>query len=276
MRVGSTGDVELEVHDLGGEGPPLLLVHATGFHGRVWEPLADHLHGFHRWSIDIRAHGDSPVPVDRPLEWERFADDVLAVVDALGPDRPFGVGHSMGAASLLLAEQARPGTFRALYLYEPVVMPADLNFGPDAGNPLASGARRRRDTFDSYEDAIANFASKRPFSTLRPDVLRLYVEHGFAPNGDGTVSLKCRPEDEAAVYEHASEHRAFDALDSVRCPVTVALGVEDAFPAAFGRPIAAALPNGVVESFPDLSHFGPLEDPERIAASVLAAFAPVA
>ena len=88
MRVSSTDGVELEVHDLGGDGPDLLLVHATGFHGRVWEPLAAHLDGFHRWSVDMRAHGDSTAPDDRPLEWDGFADDVLAVVDALGLDRP--------------------------------------------------------------------------------------------------------------------------------------------------------------------------------------------
>ena len=148
MRIPSTDGVELEVHDLGGDGPPLLLAHATGFHGRVWEPLAAHLTGFHRWSIDMRAHGDSDAPEDRPLEWYGFADDVLSVIDALGLEKPFGVGHSKGAASLLLAEQARPGTFSALYLYEPVVVPEDFVTDRNPDNPLSNGARRRRDTFE--------------------------------------------------------------------------------------------------------------------------------
>jgi pimeloyl-ACP methyl ester carboxylesterase len=275
MRVASTNDVDLEVHDLGGEGPPVLLVHATGFHGRVWEPLAADLDGYHRWSVDIRAHGDSTEPVGRPMEWEGFADDVLAVVDGLGLDRPFGVGHSKGGAALLLAEQARPGTFRALYVYEPVVMPPDLAIGPQSENPLSRGARRRRDTFASLDEAYTNYSSKPPFDGLDPAVLRAYVDHGFASNPDGTVSLKCRPEMEAAVYEHGSAHQAFASLGAVRCPVTVAIGAEDGFPAAFGRPIAAALPDGHVAAFPDLGHFGPLEDPARVAASVLDAFADV-
>ena len=38
--VPSTDGVTLAVHDLGGDGPPLLLCHATGFHGRVWTALA--------------------------------------------------------------------------------------------------------------------------------------------------------------------------------------------------------------------------------------------
>lgn len=275
MRVRSTDGVELQVHDLGGEGPPLLLAHATGFHGRVWEPLAAHLTGFHRWSVDMRAHGDSTGPIGRSLEWEGFAEDLLAVVDALELDRPFGVGHSKGGASLLLAEQHRPGTFRALYLYEPVVMTPDVAVGYSPDNPLSAGARRRRDTFDSLDHAFENYASKPPFSTLHPDALRVYVEHGFSLGEDGSVTLKCRPDQEAEVYAHGSAHQAFHALDRVRCPVTIALGIEESVPAIFGRPIADGLPLGTVASFPDLAHFGPLEDPATIATSIVAAFATV-
>jgi pimeloyl-ACP methyl ester carboxylesterase len=272
MRVPSTDGVELEVHDLGGTGPDVLLVHATGFHGRVWEPLAAHLDGFHRWSVDLRAHGDSTTPDGRPLEWDAFADDVLAVVDGLGLDRPFAVGHSKGGAALLLAEERRPGTFRALYCYEPVVMPPELATGRNPDNPLSQGALRRRDTFASHSEAIDNYAAKRPFSTLHGDALRAYVEHGFARTADGTVTLKCRPEMEAEVYAHGSAHQAFLHLGEVRCPVTIAVGDEASVPALFGRPVVAALPDGHLASFPELAHFGPLEDPDAVATSVLAAF----
>ena len=275
MRIPSTDDVEIKVHDLGGEGPPLLLAHATGFHGRVWEPLAAHLAGFHRWSIDLRAHGDSDAPSDRPLEWYGFADDVLSVIDALGLEKPFGVGHSKGAASLLLAEQARPRTFRALYLFEPVVVPTDAVTGYNPDNPLSNGARRRRDTFDSFDAASSNYASKPPFNTLHPEVLRAYVDHGFAENADGTVSLKCLPANEAEVYAHGMSHHAFAALNEISCPTTIAMGVEDTVPAIFGRAIADAIPHGTVASFPDLAHFGPLEDPATIASSILEAFSTV-
>lgn len=273
MRVRSTDQVDLRVHPLGGDGPPLLFAHATGFHGRVWEPIAAHLPQFTTWSIDLRAHGDSTAPVDRPLEWEGFADDVLAVVDALGLDRPYGVGHSKGGAALLLAEQRRPGTFRALYLYEPVVMPPEIATGRNPDNPLSNGARRRRDTFASVEEAIANYGAKPPFASLHPEALRAYVEHGFAPTEDGLITLKCRPADEAEVYAHGSAHQAFLALGEVHCPVTIALGIEETVPAVFGRAIAENLPDAVVESIPTLAHFGPLEDPALVARSIATAFA---
>ena len=270
MRVPTVDGVEIEVHDLGGDGPPVLMCHATGFHGRVWEPLASHLTGFHCWAMDMRAHGDSTTPVDRPLEWYGFADDVLCVVDALGLDRPFGVGHSKGGAALLLAEQARPSTFRSLWLYEPVVVPEPA--APTADNPLSAGARRRRATFASRDEAYDNYASKPPFSSLHPEVLRLYVDHGFADLGDGSVTLKCAPGDESEVYAHGLSHGAFAALGTVRCPTTIAVGRVDVPPSVFAAPVAAALADGRLQSFGDLGHFGPLEDPARMAAAIVDSF----
>lgn len=272
MRIPSTDGVELQVHDFGGDGPPLLFAHATGFHGRVWEPLASRLPNVHSWSVDLRAHGDSDAPNARPLEWYGFADDVLSVVDALSLDQPFGVGHSKGAAALLLAEQARPGTFRSLFLFEPVVVPTDFVTDRNPDNPLSNGARRRRNSFESFDAAFENYASKPPFNTLHPEVLRAYVDHGFAQNADGTISLKCLPENEAEVYAHGMSHHAFASLHEVNCPVTVAVGVEDAVPAIFGRSIADALPFGRLETFPTLAHFGPLEDPARLSAAISKAF----
>ena len=273
MRVNSTDSVELEVHDLGGDGPPVLLVHATGFHGLVWEPLAAHVTGFHRFSVDMRAHGDSTAPLGRPLDWEGFADDVLAVVDALGLKNPHAVGHSKGGAALLLAEERRPGTFSSIYCWEPVVMPPEIAIGHQPDNPLSNGARRRRPTFASHDEAYENYASKPPFSGLDPVALRAYVDHGFAPTDEGTVTLKCLPDNEADVYAHGTAHQAFASLGLVRCPVTIAVGVEDSVPAIFGRPIADALPAGRIESFPELGHFGPLENPRLVAESILRAFA---
>ena len=195
------------------------------------------------------------------------------LVTELGLDRPFGVGHSKGAASLLLAEQARPGTFRALWLYEPVVVPTPFVREPDSDNPLSAGALRRRATFTSRDEAYDNYASKPPFSSLHPEVLRLYVDHGFTDNADGTVSLKCAPADEAAVYAHGLSHHAFAGLSTVRCPTTIAVGHDEVPPAVFARPIAEALPDGRLVEFDQLGHFGPLEDPDVVAAAIRTSFA---
>jgi pimeloyl-ACP methyl ester carboxylesterase len=277
MHLASTGGVDLVVHDLGGDGPPLLLCHATGFHGRVWVPLARVLTDrFHLWAVDFRGHGDSSAPADGDFSWSGFADDVLTTVDALGLERPLALGHSKGGAALLLAEQARPGTMGALYVFEPIVFPPG-EAPEDARRPgasLADGAERRRQTFASTDDAFENFASKPPLDALAPAALRAYVEHGLAPTLDGEVRLKCRPADEAQVYRMGGRHGAWDALGDISCPVTVAAGgTSPVITPAVAKRIAERIPAGRVDVFDGLGHFGPLEDPPGVAEAVAATFA---
>jgi pimeloyl-ACP methyl ester carboxylesterase len=193
-----------------------------------------------------------------------------------GSGRPSGFGHSCGGAALLLAEQARPGTFGSLFCFEPVVLPAAARAAIAADNPLSAGARRRREVFPSASEALANFSSKPPFAGLDPEVLALYVEAGFEPlppeeGGDGrAVRLRCRREDEAVVYAHGVDHDAFDHLPEVECPVALCCGQDtDAFGPRQLEADAARLPRATVEVMPGLGHFGPLEDPARVAGSVL-------
>lgn len=270
--------VELAVYDFGGSGDDLLLVHATGFCAGVLLPLAAALSDrFRCHALDLRGHGRSGRPADGDYAWSGFGTDVTTVVDRLGLQGAAGFGHSCGGASLLLAEQARPDTFRGLFLFEPVVVPDRPGLLPPGENPLAAGARRRRETFPSAEVAFVNFSSKPPFATLHPHVLRRYVEDGFElvpsdEGGDGQeIRLRCRRADEAEVYIHGSDNGAFARLPDVHCPTIFAYGERtDAFGSQIMSADAARVPQASVESYPGLTHFGPLEQPEQVAAGVLA------
>lgn len=271
----STPDgVRIATHDLGGRGAPLLMVHAAGLHGLVLAPLARELvSGFHCVSLDGRGHGDSQLPPGRALDWHGLAADVLAAVDGLALDRPYGFGHSSGGTALLMAEQARPGTFAALYCFEPVLVAADPPLGRDHDSWLASRARRRRTTFASREDAFRHYSSKPPLEAMAPEVLRAYVDHGFEDAEEGVVRLKCRPDDEAAVYETATAHDAYARLAEVACPVAVACGSEtEGCTPERARGHVQRLPRGRSEVLDRIGHLGPLERPEQVASSVLRFF----
>ena len=264
--------LEIATYDFGGAGPDLLLAHATGFHGRSWLPLARRLaERFRCVAFDERAHGDTAVGHGR-FEWEALAADTAAVVDGMGLERPYAVGHSCGGALVLLAEEARPGTFRALYCFEPIVAPLDDPV--PAPNPLAARARRRRETFASREDAYEHLAARPALARFSPEALEAYVAFGFDDLDDGTVRLKCRGEHEARVYEHGLIHSAFRQLARVQCPVTLACGERsDVIGPSVLQRLASRLPRVSVEVVPGVGHFGPMEDPDRLAAAVTAAFA---
>jgi pimeloyl-ACP methyl ester carboxylesterase len=264
-------------YDFGGIGPPLLLAHATGFCGPVFGPLAALLGArFRCLALDLCGHGASGPFRRGDFQWHGFAGDVLAVLDHVGLEGAFGFGHSCGGAALLLAEEARPGTFAGLYCFEPVIYPGDEPLEPTIeGNPLAAGALRRRQHFGSRREAIANFSGKAPFDRLLPEVLAAYVDNGFAPGDGGGIRLRCRREDEAQVFAHAFSHDAYAHLAEVRCPVTLACGADtDGFGPDLLGAFARRLVAPAVVVLPGLGHFGPLEDPAVVAASVQASLVP--
>jgi pimeloyl-ACP methyl ester carboxylesterase len=269
-----TGDVELAVYDWGGDGAPVVLAHATGFHGQVWAPMAARLvrAGRHVWSFDFRGHGDSDRDPGLEYHWARNGSDVLAIVDdlQLAGSETLGVGHSSGAAALLMAEERRPGTFAWLWCYEPIVIPSEEPLEPQPDGPLAVGARKRRAVWESKEEARRSFGARPPFDVLHPDALATYVEHGLGEREDGTFELKCRPDDEAAVYTMQFTHRTYADLAIVACPVLVACGAQtDAIVPKLGQKLVDRLPAGRLEVMDGLGHFGPLEDPAATGASIL-------
>jgi pimeloyl-ACP methyl ester carboxylesterase len=268
--------VALAVHRWGGgDGAPVLLAHPTGFHGVAWEPVARRLaaRGYRVWSFDFRGHGDS-ARSPNGYHWHGFARDVGAVTRHLGIDHDpalLAAGHSKGSAALLLDEAEHPGTYARLWCYEPVIFPVDEPLPPDHENPLTRSARRRRATWPSKEEAERNFASKPPLDVLDPEALHAYVDHGFRLDGHGGYELKCRPDDEAETYAMGPSNGAFARLGDVHVPTLVACGERtDAIPPALARRVVDRLPEGRLEVFAGLGHFGPMEDPERVVESMVA------
>jgi pimeloyl-ACP methyl ester carboxylesterase len=273
MRVASSQDTSIAVHDLGGDGPTLLICHATGFCGGAYRPLAAALAPHHHvFALDARGHGESTPPADGRFEWSGMADDVGAVAAAVGSVAPgpiHVVGHSMGGAAALLAEHRQPGTFTSAYLYEPIVPPGPVPAAP-VGNPMAQAARRRREIFPSRRSALHRYASRPPLAILRADSLAAYVEHGFEDLEDGSVRLRCRGENEARTFEATGSIHA-GMVGGLALPTTVAVGGTDTgMVADFSPTLVAALPHAILQRHPHLGHFGPLQDPVTIAAAIVA------
>jgi pimeloyl-ACP methyl ester carboxylesterase len=262
------------VHHLGGSGDVLLVCHATGFHGRAYLPMVDTLaQRFSVWAVDFPGHGGSDLPPDGNFNWSAMAEDLLDVLDAMGWDRPYLFGHSMGGAVCLAAALERPELATGIYVYEPIVIPEAWVKNRN-GHPLADAARRRREVFPNRAEALSRFASRPPLNVFRADALNVYVEFGFTDLDDGTVQLACRGESEASTYE--SDATTIEARAAeITVPVTIAYGGDPKppNPAAIAEPLSKRMPNAKLKNFANLGHFGPMESPPIVAAHILRSFA---
>jgi pimeloyl-ACP methyl ester carboxylesterase len=270
FRISSTANVSLQVYDLGGDGPPLLICHATGFCGRAYDPLAAALtSSFSVSTFDFRGHGDSDPSPDGDYSWDRMAEDVHAVAAALAPDGVAVLGHSMGAAAALIAETRRPGTLRSAYVFEPALLP-DSNEAPDPG-AFVERTRRRTAVFASRAAAGERLRLAPTFAGWSEASMQAFLEHGLRDNDDGTVSLRCAPETEAACY--AAGAASVSTVAGVRVPVTVAVGLgPDLLGAApSARALAAVLPDARLVEHAGMTHFGPFERPDEVATAALRA-----
>ncbi|MFB9903080.1 SDR family oxidoreductase [Allokutzneria oryzae] len=101
MRTVRSGDARLAVHE-GGDStrPTVLLVHGYPDDHHVWDQVAQRLRKrFHVVTYDTRGTGGSTGPKQRSgYRTEHLAEDLLAVADAVSPDRPVHVvGHDWGS-----------------------------------------------------------------------------------------------------------------------------------------------------------------------------------
>jgi pimeloyl-ACP methyl ester carboxylesterase len=88
----------IATHDLGGVGEPLLVCHATGFCGHMYEPFARTLRKWHHvFAVDLRGQGDSPLWPGASLEWSDITADVLDAAHRVR-GRIHLFGHSLGDA----------------------------------------------------------------------------------------------------------------------------------------------------------------------------------
>ncbi|MEU8890730.1 alpha/beta hydrolase [Streptomyces sp. NPDC048442] len=107
----------LHVHDHGGEGPALLLLHGAGRSHADWDAVVPFLLPHHRvLAADLPGHGGSAAPPAGGWSFESAATAIeTALRDHGAPDAAL-VGHSLGGMTAAFCAATRPGTPAAVNL----------------------------------------------------------------------------------------------------------------------------------------------------------------
>ncbi len=79
-----------------GSGRPLILLHGGLGSGEMFGPIIPTLAANHQViAVDLQGHGRT-ADIDRPIDIRLMADDIAALIDHLGLDKPDLVGYSLG------------------------------------------------------------------------------------------------------------------------------------------------------------------------------------
>ncbi|MFC6974436.1 alpha/beta fold hydrolase [Halomicroarcula sp. GCM10025709] len=238
-----------------GDGQPLICLHGGMAPRQYWQPVVPH---FEEYAAVIPQRPGFGTCLDDPEETS--AEDVLhrevqyvrSLVDAIDGD-PILFGHSFGA--LTAVEAATEAAVDAVIAYEPAVL-------PEGYRQQANLADRMAKLLDEGE---------------REEAVKRYVEQVLHPDGidnldgwlaewpvwPGCVELA---EEVVRMNRAVEQYQLPDTLD-VTGPVLVLTGTNGPdFLRESARNVHKALPHSRLVEFDGVSHSGPGEAPERIAA----------
>lgn len=282
-KILSVGGMRLCLHEwpaaAGRVKATVLLLHATGFHGRCWDRIAAGLSDYRVLAWDMRGHGGSEKT--GPYSWGAFQRDLEHLLDLLGLEQVIGVGHSFGGWCVTMAAATRPAAFQRLCLLDPVILPPELylkNRQHEISTPDHQAVSKRRNEWRSWQEMYERFKNRKPFNRWLPDILADYCRHGLManPNGEGYV-LACPPEIEASIYAGKLDTDIHEHISNIQIPATVlrapAQDTDQQITDFSGSPtwpgLADAFPDCQDVFLPERTHFIPMEAPDLVISHIL-------
>jgi pimeloyl-ACP methyl ester carboxylesterase/acyl-CoA thioesterase FadM len=253
LRSGATQQVTVRgismAVDVTGDGPSVLFVHGFPLDRTLWRPLVSTLTGWRRVAPDLRGMGLSDAP-ETDYTIAEYADDLVALLDALHIERAIVCGLSMGGYVAFDLVRRYPDRVQGLVL---VNTRASADDADGRARRDAMIARVRRDgTGFLADDMVPKLLAATSIETM-PDVVRQVsaMATGSPPGGivGALAAMRDRPDSR-------------DLLPRIALPTLVIAGSNDQMiPTAEGRAMATAIPHAHFAVIPSAGHLAPLEQP---------------
>ncbi|MBN1548717.1 MAG: alpha/beta hydrolase [Syntrophaceae bacterium] len=247
-----------------GDGPTLVLLHATGFNPWMWHPIARELAGRFRIIAPFFCDHRNTDPYRGGLGWNILAADLAGLCRNLDIQKPFLIGHSMGGGVCVLAHDLIPDLAGKMILVEPILLPESRYHKPLAleDYPLARQAIRRKNRWQTIEEAETYLLSKPLFHDWDREMLDLYLQYGMTVDADGSLQLACSPRGEAAIFMGSVAENPWPLLPRIGCPVLILEGEKSESRTFLDLKKAAGLfSNGEYRLVPGVGHLMTMEKP---------------
>ncbi len=229
---------ELAVESTAGDTAPILAIHGVSSNTRLWNWLHAEAPELTLVAPDLRGRAGS-FDVEGSSSVAQHAEDMVAVLDALGLDRVTVCGMSMGGFVAVALAVTHPERVQDLVLVDGGFPMANEGLTPDtvraAFTPQASRREQRFADLAAYRDA---FVAGLPLLDVADPLLADYLAHDLGD--DGRVRL-------------SRDAVLADAVDTLLTPPAwQQIGVPTRFLAAewsVGTDSAPAYPDAAVERF---------------------------
>ena len=148
--------------------PGVVLIHGGAAHAHWWSFIAPQLtHSYHVAALDLSGHGDSDHR--HRYSMETWSDEVLAVADHLGMERPILIGHSMGGFVAMVTAALHGEKLAGTIIVDSPVRRPD----PESEEGSRGRAFRNPKTYGSLDEALEHFHLVPP----QPCENRYIVDH---------------------------------------------------------------------------------------------------
>jgi 3-oxoadipate enol-lactonase len=218
-----------------GEGQPLVLLAGQSNNHTWWDPILPDFGGRRLITLDWRGTGDSDKP-DEPYSTRGFAQDVIAVLDALGLDRADIYGTSMGGRVAQWLAIDAPDRVGKLVL-----------------GCTSPGAEHGYERSQEIRKALAD-----PARSDRVLLELMYTPEWLAHNPGPYYVLGDTGMPPYAKGRHlvaSNRHDAWDGLPSITAPTLILHGTDDVFsPVANAQLLADRIPGARAELIPGARH----------------------
>ncbi|HEU5169372.1 MAG TPA: alpha/beta fold hydrolase, partial [Gemmatimonadales bacterium] len=243
--------------DVRGEGPAILFVHGYPLDRSVWEPQVAALDGWLRIAPDLRGMGQSDAP-DLGYAMATYAEDLVALLDALGVERAVLCGLSMGGYVAFELLRRWRDRVRGLILVD-TRAEADGAEGRRAREAAAQQAR------DHGAGAIADSMLPTMFAPgageRRPALVARVRAIMAATPVAGIVGAL------AAMRDRVDSTPLLPTLAGL--PTLVVVGAEDQLtPPACARAMAHRIPGARLVVVPEAGHLAPIEAAEATTRAI--------
>ncbi len=263
------GDAEIQYLHYPGDGPAVVMLHATGFLPWLWHPIARELAGVYRVAAPYFCDHRVFDPEEGGLSWIVLAQDLAAFIARLEAAEVMIVGHSMGATVASIAEAMLGPISSRLVLIEPIFLPSGFY---ETGltveqHPLASRSIRRRNAWRDGNEAREYLTGKDLFRNWDREMLDLYLQHGMSQAESGELTLACSPRREAALFMGGMVQDPWPLLEKISCPVLLLEGEESENRLVIDLVRAASvIPSAELKRVADAGHLIPMEKPREVLA----------